>query len=595
MEEQAFSKASENLGFNFWQTIGDPAILPFDPYAEGIYDLAVRIENKDGVELMQVPIRVEVGCEFVNPAENLEPPVLVCPADTTINAHTAPDPSYTGWAHLDGNCDGEVTYSDDRSGLDQCNQSGSIIRTWSYDNGLSVATCSQTITIIDTTAPALAACLNDITMGASAGNCDTAVTFESPMAFDKAYYEGFENPNFEADSNGNFLGWNYYNSPVMRVASGTDGVTSSKGAAHGVIDTNGTGSFNGAFNRLGGYRVDFGNGFTTSLDIYIDLNDPAVLSDDYGWDLTTAANGQDSTHQRDFIFHAASNASGNVLIGPAIIPTYPRNDLASLSNYEITSTGWYQFKWVFRDSAGVLAVDLELYDASGNFLWKETRYNAADLIASIVGGNRYMWFTFLEAERLHIDNTRLLRKSDVTASHSSGDLFAVGTTTVSFTATDACGQEDSCTFNINIEDDEAPVAVCKDTILYLDANGQASLNGEDLDGGSFDNCTADLAFALSKTGFSCADIGTQQLVLTVTDSTGNTDTCHASVSVVDTIPPAVSDPKISYSPLMPAETAVLLLTISKTALLMPVVLISSWYNPAALAVPMSALIPYGSL
>ncbi len=45
--------------------IGDPAIQAFDPFANGIYELALRIETLTGVELVNAPIQVEVytlGC-----------------------------------------------------------------------------------------------------------------------------------------------------------------------------------------------------------------------------------------------------------------------------------------------------------------------------------------------------------------------------------------------------------------------------------------------------------------------------------------------------------------------------------------------------
>src|SRR5690606_17606431 len=48
----------------------------------------------------------------------------------------------------------------------------------------------------------------------------------------------------------------------------------------------------------------------------------------------------------------------------------------------------------------------------------------------------------------------------VEASIPSGSFFPVGTTPVTLTATDAAGNETSCTFNITVEDTEAPVAEC---------------------------------------------------------------------------------------------------------------------------------------
>ncbi|WP_372947626.1 HYR domain-containing protein [Mariniphaga sp.] len=50
--------------------------------------------------------------------------------------------------------------------------------------------------------------------------------------------------------------------------------------------------------------------------------------------------------------------------------------------------------------------------------------------------------------------------TQVEATISSGSFFPIGTTPVTLTATDAAGNETSCTFNVTVEDTEAPFAVC---------------------------------------------------------------------------------------------------------------------------------------
>src|SRR5439155_780862 len=44
--------------------------------------------------------------------------------------------------------------------------------------------------------------------------------------------------------------------------------------------------------------------------------------------------------------------------------------------------------------------------------------------------------------------------------------------------------------------------------------------------------------SLSQTNFDCTNIGTNTVILTVTDNNGNTSTCPATVTVIDSIPPA---------------------------------------------------------
>ena len=101
-----------------------------------------------------------------------------------------------------------------------------------------------------------------------------------------------------------------------------------------------------------------------------------------------------------------------------------------------------------------------------------------------------------------------------------------------------------------IYDEEPPVALCKDLTIALDgddpvsANGQVTISPADLDAGSYDDFYVS-SLSLSKTTFTCEDLGTNTVTLTVLDGKGNGATCTANVTVVDTSPP--------YMPLFPLE------------------------------------------
>ncbi|MAT55998.1 MAG: hypothetical protein CMN32_16105 [Saprospirales bacterium] len=85
-------------------------------------------------------------------------------------------------------------------------------------------------------------------------------------------------------------------------------------------------------------------------------------------------------------------------------------------------------------------------------------------------------------------------------------------------------------------DETPPVAVCQSTTVYLDANGEGSISVEDVDGGSYTNCGTG-TLSISETAFDCADVNANIVVLTIEDSALRTDTCHATVTVVDNIKP----------------------------------------------------------
>ena len=112
----------------------------------------------------------------------------------------------------------------------------------------------------------------------------------------------------------------------------------------------------------------------------------------------------------------------------------------------------------------------------------------------------------------------------------------VGTNTVTLTVTDTNGNQNTCTATITVEDNINPTAICQNLTVQLDANGAASITAAQVDNGSFDNCTI-ASSSLSKTDFTCADVGTNTVTLTLTDTNGNQSTCTATITVEDNINP----------------------------------------------------------
>ncbi|MBX2827118.1 MAG: HYR domain-containing protein [Flavobacteriaceae bacterium] len=123
-----------------------------------------------------------------------------------------------------------------------------------------------------------------------------------------------------------------------------------------------------------------------------------------------------------------------------------------------------------------------------------------------------------------------------TAGLPSGSVFPVGTTTNTFVVTDTAGNTDTCSFDVTVNDTEAPIAVCQDITIQLDANGDASITAADIDGGSTDNCGI-ASLAVTPSVFDCSDVGANTVTLTVTDLSGNSSTCTATVTVEDNVAP----------------------------------------------------------
>ena len=115
------------------------------------------------------------------------------------------------------------------------------------------------------------------------------------------------------------------------------------------------------------------------------------------------------------------------------------------------------------------------------------------------------------------------------------DCDDVGVVSVVVQVTDVNGNTATCVSNVTVEDNIAPTAVCQDITVQLDANGQASITAGDVDGGSSDNCNVILS--ATPLNFDCSNLGSNAVVLTAMDSSGNSDNCTANVTVEDNIDP----------------------------------------------------------
>ncbi|MCB0455194.1 MAG: HYR domain-containing protein, partial [Aequorivita sp.] len=129
-----------------------------------------------------------------------------------------------------------------------------------------------------------------------------------------------------------------------------------------------------------------------------------------------------------------------------------------------------------------------------------------------------------------------------TAGLPSGSTFSVGTTTNTFVVTDASGNTATCSFDVTVNDTEAPVANCAAPFtIQLDSNGIASITAADIENGSTDNCGV-ASTTIDMTDFDCSNVGPNTVTLTVTDVNGNSSQCTTIVTVEDSIPPAIACP-----------------------------------------------------
>ncbi len=118
----------------------------------------------------------------------------------------------------------------------------------------------------------------------------------------------------------------------------------------------------------------------------------------------------------------------------------------------------------------------------------------------------------------------------------------VGETAIELTATDLKGNANSCSFSVVAVDNTPPAAVCQDVTVQLNASGLATITAAMVDNGSSDGCSlaAVEPLTLDITDFTCTELGSHTVELTVTDATGNENACTATVTVEDNIAPEIA-------------------------------------------------------
>jgi hypothetical protein len=118
----------------------------------------------------------------------------------------------------------------------------------------------------------------------------------------------------------------------------------------------------------------------------------------------------------------------------------------------------------------------------------------------------------------------------------------IGANSVTLTATDNNGRTNTCAATVTVADAINPTSVCQNITVNLDANGNASITGAQVDGGSTDNCGI-AGRSVTPNTFTTGNLGANTVTLTVTDNNNLTATCTAVVTVTNTnLPNAVCQP-----------------------------------------------------
>ena len=114
-----------------------------------------------------------------------------------------------------------------------------------------------------------------------------------------------------------------------------------------------------------------------------------------------------------------------------------------------------------------------------------------------------------------------------------------GPTPVTLTINDGNGNTSTCVSLVTVADVTPPNAVCQNITVPLNSNGTVTVNALQVDNGSSDACGIAIR-SLSQTNFTCANLGPNPVILTVTDVNGLSSTCPATITITDVTPPVAN-------------------------------------------------------
>ncbi len=489
-------------------------------------------------------------CTFTVTVNDTQAPNVTCPTDLVLAADA-------------GQCGrSNVTYS--AIVTDNCAAIPVVVYTppsgSTFSNGVTTVYClvtdtsgntngcSFTVTVNDTEPPVITVLgANPLTNechvafvdpGATA-NDNCAGMADSPSGT-QIYFNGFET---------NITDWDAFGAPydATRVPSGNNGITSASGNFHAESSADGSAS------RWGGYNYGAGNAvpttfkeYTTSVDIYLNVSGGWI--NDTRFDFDSAINNAAGTFNRDFIFNAgfyndadASPGSGTSrFVISASNNSQPGSAFAKNPGnapIAIATSGWYTFKHHFYDNAGVLAVDMSIFDSSNVLVNSWTLSNTNDVITGI-GGNRYGWFDYNQFSTLAFDNAGLLLAPGNFLLTTSNPVLTntPGTYPITYVATDPSGNSATNTRVVVVVDTIAPV------ITMLGANMLTNeCHAVFVDPGftALDSCSAILTLTTNNTVNTNVP-GTYTNTYVATDPSGNSATNTRVVVVVDTIAPVIT-------------------------------------------------------
>lgn len=413
---------------------------------------------------------------FTVQVQDQGPPAVTVPAAVTIEA-TGPNgavASFNGVSATD-DVDGSVAVTCDRHSGQVFALGTTVVTCSARDTAGNSGSATFTVTVVDTTAPAISVPPNQI--AEATGPLGATVTFAAPTAHDVV--DGESTPHCSAEPGSQFgLG----DTLVSCAATDATGNAGSATFVVTVTDTSGP----------------------------VVTAPPAVVAE------ATAPAGA--------LVNYGMAAAMDVVDGPVAVSCDP----ASGGTFALGVTTVACHAVDSHGNAGSATSTVTVRDTTSPVL-----HVPANQVANATGSAGAS-VTFPAATALDLVTTTITPSCD----HAPGATFPIGTTTITCRATDQAGNSAEAAFTVKVVDADSPIVVVPATI-NAEATGSHGATVVYSTPTATDAVDGALAVTCDHGSGTTFAIGVTVVTCTATDSAGNNGINTFAVHVVDTTPPAI--------------------------------------------------------
>ncbi|NOR28567.1 MAG: alpha/beta hydrolase fold domain-containing protein, partial [Lutibacter sp.] len=257
------------------------------------------------------------------------------------------------------------------------------------------------------------------------------------------------------------------------------------------------------------------------INMWLTGNDPVRITDNSGIVIDKFGDGSDVSATGDH------NNPWNYADGVA-----KRNDGSEPNGGVFTESNWTFINWASDGSVTCtdMATDIEFGDFSTTTLSVITKNITVQLNTD--------GLATITTNQIDNSSTGAGGIASYSLDVTNFTCEDTGENTVNLTVIDNKGGSASTTAIVLIEDSIVPTVLTKNITVELDADGLATITTNQIDNGATDNCSI-ASSSLDITSFTCANIGSNTVTLTVNDANGNSNSKTATVTIADSEAPTV--------------------------------------------------------